>query len=123
MLTRLLTALLALASGAGIGLVLTFTHRQFGVEPFGVPVPLGLIGALAVVGALVFGIRLGFEDRVATLAAGAGVVAMSIVLAFPIGAGTVLLLDDLIGYAWAVGPAVLTLAAVFLPFPPAVRPR
>lgn len=118
--TRILTALLAFATGVGVGTVLTFTHRQYVVEPFGVPVPLGLIGALAVVAALLIGIRLGFDDRVAVLLAGAGVVVASIVLAFPVGAGSVLLLDDPIGYAWAVGPAVLTLGAVLWP---AARPR
>jgi len=115
MATRLVAALLAFATGAGIGLVLTFTHRQYVLEPFGVPVPLGLIGALAIVAALLVGIRLGFGDRVAVLLAGAGVVVAATVLAFPVGAGSVLLFDDPIGYGWAIGPAVITLAAVFWP--------
>lgn len=115
--TRLLTGLLAFAAGAGIGLVLTFTHRQYVVEPFGLPVPLGLIGALAIVAGLLVGIRLGFGDRVAVLLAGAGVVAAATVLAFPVGAGSVLLLDDPIGFGWAIGPAVITLGAVLWPVP------
>lgn len=113
--TRVLSGLLAFGTGAGVGAVLTFTHRQFVVSPFGIPVPLGLLGALAIVAALLVGIRLAFADRAAVLVAGAGVIGAATFLAFPIGAGSVLLLDDAIGYAWAVGPAVVTLATVLWP--------
>jgi len=51
-LTRVLSGLLCFAIGAGIGVVLTFTHRAYLVELGGVPVPLGLVGALAIVAAL-----------------------------------------------------------------------
>lgn len=113
--TRILSGLLAFATGAGVGLVLTFTHRQYVLDVLGVPVPLGLIGALAIVAALLVGIRLAFDDRTAVLVAGAGVVAAATLLAFPIGAGSVLVLDDATGFGWAVGPAAVTLAAALWP--------
>lgn len=118
-LTRVLSGLLCFAIGAGIGVVLTFTHRAYLVELGGVPVPLGLLGALAIVAALLIGMRLGFGDRAAVFVAGCGVVLASVVLAFPVGAGSVLVLADPIGYAWALGPALITLATVFWPSPPA----
>lgn len=117
---RILTLVLAFATGAAIGFVLTFTHRQYVVETLGVPVPLGLLGGLAIVAALLAGMRLAFAERAAPLAAGAGVVLASAVLALPAYSGSVLVVDDPIGAAWALGPAIIALVVVAWP---ARRPR
>ncbi len=117
MIARLLTLLLAAVVGAAIGFVLTFTHRQYVVDVGGVGIPLGVIAALAIVAALLIGMRLVFADRAAPLAGGAGVVLATALLALPAANGSLLVLDDPVGYAWAVGPAALTLAVVVWPTP------
>jgi len=115
MITRVLTLVLSFATGAGVGFVLTFTHRQYIVELGDLPVPLGLIGGLAIVAALLAGMRLAFGDRLAALAAAAGVVLASVVLILPTRAGSALVLEDPISYTWAIGPTVI--AAVIVGWP------
>ena len=115
MITRVLTLVLSFATGAGVGFVLTFTHRQYIVEVGDLPVPLGLIGGLAIVAALLAGMRLAFGDRLAALVAAAGVVLASVVLILPTRGGSALVLEDPISYAWAIGPTVI--AAVIVGWP------
>jgi hypothetical protein len=120
-IARVLSLVLSFVTGAGVGFVLTFTHRQYLVEFGDVPVPLGLIGALAIVAGLLAGMRLAFGDRLAPLAAAVGLVVASLVLVLPSRAGSVLVLEDPIGYAWALGPAVIALVVIGWPAPR--RPR
>jgi hypothetical protein len=120
MITRILTLILAFVTGAGMGFVLTFTHRQYVVELGGVHVPLGLIGGLAIVAALLVGIRLAFGDRFAALFAAAGVVLASVALILPARGGSALVLEDPISYAWAIGPTVI--AALVIGWPVRRRP-
>ncbi|HWH97962.1 MAG TPA: PIG-L family deacetylase, partial [Pseudolysinimonas sp.] len=85
---RIFSLVLAFAAGAGIGFVLTFVHGQYLVAWAGLVVPFGLIGALAVVAALLAGMRLAFEERVAPIVAAAGVIFGSAVLVLPGGDGS-----------------------------------
>ncbi|MGB3911798.1 MAG: hypothetical protein WBL06_15130 [Pseudolysinimonas sp.] len=114
---RAFTLVLAFAAGAGMGFVLTFTHRQYIVDLAGIPVPLGLIGGLAVVAALLTGMRLAFGERIAPLAAAAGVILGSAILALPGSSGSLFVPDDPVGYGWAVGPTALAILIIGWPQP------
>ena len=109
----LLSSLFALLVGIVVGVITTFTHRQF--------LPWGLVGGLLVVVALVVGFRLVFDSRVVGAAAAVGVVAASLVLALPGAGGSVLVVDDLPGWIWALGPAILAAIALVWPRPRARR--
>lgn len=116
MIARIISAVLAFAVGGAVGFVLTFTHRQYVVGG----VPWGLIGALAIVAALLVGMRFAFADRIAPVAAGAGVLGATALLATRSVGGSVLVADDVLGYVWAIGPAAITLVVALVRAP---RPR
>jgi hypothetical protein len=102
---------------AGVaGLVTTFTHAQLA--------PWGLVAGLAIAVAVVLGLRLVFASRVVGAAAGLGFVVGTALLAFPAAGTPMLTLNGPLGCIWAVGPAVLALVAVAVPWPeaPARRP-
>ncbi len=114
---RVVTIVLAVVTGTAIGFVLTFTHRQYQVELAGIPVPLGLLGGLAIVAALLIGMRLAFGDRIAPLAAGLGVVAAIGILGIPQPNGSTVYANDAIDYVWVLAPTVIAAAVVFWPEP------
>lgn len=114
LLARAGVALLAFAVGALVGVVTTFTHRQLP--------PWGLLAGLAIVAALLAGIRLAVPGRLATAAAGLGVVAAVGFLALQSAGGSVLVADDPLGLVWAIGPALIAVVAVAWPRP-GVRPE
>lgn len=123
---RAFTVVLALFVGAGVGFVLTFTHRQYVVPVAGIPVPFGLIGGLAIIAALLVGMRLAFGERIAPLAAGLGIVGAIGVLGIPLPSGSTLYAGDAIDYVWILAPTVIAAAVVFWPEPrrrPVVRPE
>lgn len=113
--SRAFTLVLAFVTGAGTGFVLTFIHGHYVVEWGEVPVPLGLIGSLAIVAALLAGMRLAFAERGAPIAAALGVIAGTAVLTLPGNSGSLFLPDDPAGYIWAVGPAVLAIVIIAWP--------
>lgn len=106
-LTAALASLFALLIGGTVGFLATFTHRQ--------AAPWGLLAGLAVIAALVAGFRLVFDSRAIAAAAGIGAVAATAVLMLPGAGGTVFVVGDPLGYAWALGPALLTAAIVLWP--------
>lgn len=112
---RVFTIVLASITGAGVGFVLTFTHRQYIVPVVGIPVPWGLIGGLAIVAALLVGMRLAFGDRIAPLAAGLAVVAAIAVLGLPLPSGSTLYANDAIDYVWILAPVLITAVVAFWP--------
>jgi hypothetical protein len=112
---RVFTLVLAFVTGAGTGFVLTFAHRQYVVEAAGLTVPLGLIGALAIVAALIAGMRLAFGERAAPIAGAAGVILGSAVLVLPGNSGSLFMPQDPVGYIWAVGPALLAIVIIGWP--------
>lgn len=105
----LLSSVFAILVGIVVGTITTFTHRQFA--------PWGLLAGLLVVVALVLGFRLVFGSRIVAVAAAVGVVAASATLALPGAGGSALVLNDLPGWIWAIGPAVLAAIAVAWPRP------
>ena len=117
-LTTAIAAVFAGAIGFAVGFVTTFTHRQFP--------PGGLIAGLVVILALVVGFRLVFGSRIIAAAAGLGIVAATVLLMLPGAGGTAFVVTgedgaDPLGYAWAIGPTVLSAAAVAWPRPRARR--
>lgn len=115
-LARGFTLVLAFATGAAMGFVLTFTHRQYQVELGPLTVPFGLIGGIAVVAALILGMRLAFGERVAPMAATAGVLAGAGVLVLPGNSGSLYLETDPLGYVWVLAPTVLAIVIIGWPF-------
>lgn len=102
-----LAALFALIIGFAVGFVTTFTHRQL--------VPWGLVGGLAVIAALVVGFRLVFDSRIIAAAAGLGAILATAALMLPGAGGTAFVIDDPLGYIWALAPTVLTAVIVLWP--------
>lgn len=114
---RVATAALAAATGGLIGFVLTFTHRQYQLDLAGIPVPLGLLGGLAIIAALLAGLRLAFGDRAAPFAAAAGVLAAIAVLGIPLPSGSTVYAGDALDYVWVLAPAVIAAIVVGWPDP------
>jgi hypothetical protein len=112
-ITVVLASLFALVIGVAAGFITTFTHR-------GVP-PWGLVAGLAIVAALVVGFRLVFASRIIGAAAAVGVIGSTALLMLPVSSGTAFVADDPIGYAWAIGPTVLSVMALAVPNPRARR--
>jgi hypothetical protein len=106
-LTVALASVFALAIGVAVGFVTTFTHHQY--------VPWGLVAGLVVIVALVAGFRLVFDSRVIAAASGVGAIAAIALLTLPGVGGSVLVLDDPIGYIWAIAPPVLVAGVVAWP--------
>ena len=114
-LARGFTIVLSFAVGAAMGFVLTFTHRQYLVEVGPATIPLGLIGGLAIVAALLAGMRLAFEERVPPTAAAAGLLAGAGILVLPGDNGSLYLETDPLGYIWVLGPTVLAIVIIGWP--------
>lgn len=113
--SRAFAFVLAFVTGAGTAFVLTFVHGHYVVEWGDVSVPLGLIGSLAVVAALLAGMRLAFAERAAPIAAAVGLIAGMVVLTLPGNSGSLFLPDDPAGYIWAIGPTVLAIVVIAWP--------
>ena len=116
-LARGFTLVLAFATGAAMGFVLTFTHRQYLVEIGPLTIPLGLIGGLVIVGGLLAGMRLAFGERLSPILAAAGVMLGAGVLVLPGANGSLYLETDPLGYVWVLGPTVLALVIIGWPAP------
>ena len=103
-----LASVFGIVIGGAVGLVTTFTHHQFA--------PWGLIRGLLVVGALIAGFRLIFASRVIAAASALGVLGATAALVLIPGAGgTALVVDDVIGWIWAIAPTVIAVAVVVWP--------
>jgi hypothetical protein len=111
--TIALASLFAFVIGVAVGFITTFTHR-------GLP-PWGLVAGLAIVVAVVLGFRLVFASRIIGAAAAVGVIGATALLMLPGAGGTAFVIGDPIGYAWAVGPTVLSAVALAWPNPAARR--
>ena len=114
-ITVVLASTFALVIGVAVGFITTFTHR-------GLP-PWGLLAGFAIILAVVLGFRLVFASRIIGAAAAVGAVGATALLMLPGAGGTAFVLDDPIGYAWAIGPSVLAVGALVWPNPVAGRDR
>ena len=103
---RIVTLLIAAALGLFAGALLTAAH-QASITIAGVPVPWGLIAGLVIIAALLIGLRVVFESRTVALAAGAGFLVASALLALQSAGGSVLVADNAAGYVWTFGPALI----------------
>jgi len=115
-LARGFTLVLSFAAGAAIGFVLTFTHRQYLVEVGPATIPLGLIGGLAIVVALLAGMRLAFQERLAPMLAAAGLLVGAGILVLPGNNGSLYLETDPLGYIWVLTPTILAIVIIGWPF-------
>jgi hypothetical protein len=91
------------------GIVTTFTHAQLA--------PWGLIAGLGIALALALGFRLVFDSRIVGAASGLGFVVGTVLLAFPAAGAPMFVVTGPIGWIWAIGPALLALIAVVIPWP------
>ncbi|HEY4152570.1 MAG TPA: hypothetical protein VGM38_04555 [Pseudolysinimonas sp.] len=102
-----LSSVFAVLVGIVVGVITTFTHSLLA--------PWGLVVGLAIVAALIGGFRLVFGSRVVGAAAALGIVGAAAALALPGAGGTVLTLDGVSGWVWALGPVVIALIVLLLP--------
>ncbi|WP_010206132.1 PIG-L family deacetylase [Salinibacterium sp. PAMC 21357] len=111
---RIVLAIVATAVGALVGLVLTAVH-QSAITLWGVRVPWGIIAAVALTTALILGLRLIYDTRVAPGFASLGVLAMSALLATAMPGGTILIPGNVSGYVWTFAPVLIILVVVGWP--------
>lgn len=105
---------LALVVGVFAGGVTTFVHRQWVLPVGAVPVPIGLLAGTAILVCVTAGFRLAFGRPVAVGSALGTVLAIG-VLALPGAGGSVVVLGDALGWAWAIAPTVLLVLVVVWP--------
>ncbi len=105
---------LALVVGAIYGTLGTVGHRQ--VWQVGeVRLPWGLVLALVGVAALLVAFRTIGGGRLVAAVAGLGVILMVGLLTLPGPGGSVLVVGDLTGTVWSIGPALVTVFVVAWP--------
>lgn len=100
-------SLLAAVLGVVVGVITTFTHRQWE--------GLGVVAGLAIVAALLAGLRLIFDSRTVAAAAAIGVLAALALLTMPGAGGSVLVVDEPVGWVWAYGAPLLAATVVVWP--------
>jgi len=113
-LERVVLALASIAVGALVGVVLTAVHQST-LTIAGVQVPWGIIAAIALTTALILGLRLIYDTRVAPGFASLGVLVMSALLANTTPGGTVLIPGNVTGYTWTFAPVLIVLLVVGWP--------
>ncbi|MBH0099547.1 PIG-L family deacetylase [Salinibacterium sp. NSLL150] len=111
---RIILALVSLALGALVGLVLTAVHQSaFTIGD--VRVPWGIVVSVTLVTALILGLRLIYDTRVAAGFASLGVLVMSAILAAAMPGGTILIPANVAGYVWTFAPVLVVLIVVGWP--------
>lgn len=110
-----IAAVLALIVGVFVGGITSFTHRQWPIELGGGRFPLGLVVGILIVAAVVVGVRLAFGSRVIALGAAIGVIAAIAVLGSRGPGGSVVIVQDWVGWTWVATPVLVALIAVALP--------
>ncbi|MGH1551187.1 DUF6113 family protein [Leifsonia poae] len=113
MLSRIVSAVLLVLTGALFGVIGTIAHQSS--VTWGVSIPLGLIGALAAFAALLIGLRLLGHSRLPALLAALGAIAVILLFTQQSAGGSVLIPNNLAGQVWLVGPIVI--AAIVLAWP------
>ncbi|RDV44438.1 hypothetical protein DOE76_11750 [Leifsonia sp. ku-ls] len=113
MLSRIVSAVLLVLAGAVFGAIGTVAHQL--TVTWGVPVPLGLIGALLAYTALLVGLRLLGNSRLPALLAALGAIAVILLFTQQSAGGSVLIPNNLLGQIWLVAPILV--AAVVIAWP------
>ena len=114
MLSRIVSAVLLVLTGAVFGAIGTVAH-QSSVTWGGVPIPLGLIGSLLAFAALLTGLRLLGHSRLPALLAALGAIAVILLFTQSSAGGSVLIPNNLAGQAWLVGPILIAAIAIAWP--------
>lgn len=117
--SRVLTLVGSFLIGALYGALATTGHRHAATIG-GVSIPWGLVLALLGVGALLVAVRIA-AGRAAAIAASLGLIIMVAVFTLPGLGGTVLVVGDLTGTIWSIGPALIAVLVVAWPKMPAAR--
>ncbi len=112
--SRIGSIVLAAVIGAITGATVTVAH-QASAEFAGVTVPWGIIAALTIVFCLLAGLRLVFGTRVVAAAAAIGVVVSTLVLASRSSGGSVLVPDNVVGYALLAGITLIVVVTLAWP--------
>lgn len=111
---RVMLAFLSLVLGALVGLVLTAVHQSaFTIGD--ARIPWGIVASVTLVTALILGLRLIYDTRVAAGFASLGVLLMSALLAAVMPGGTILIPANVAGYVWTFAPVVVVLVVVGWP--------
>ncbi|MBH0010082.1 PIG-L family deacetylase [Salinibacterium sp. SWN1162] len=111
---RVILALVSLVLGALVGVVLTAVHQStFALGD--VRIPWGVVVSVTLVTALILGLRLIYDTRVAAGFASLGVLVMSAVLASVMPGGTILIPANTAGYVWTFAPVLVVLIVVGWP--------
>lgn len=113
MLSRIVSAVLLVLAGAVFGAIGTVAHQV--TVTWGVPLPLGLIGALLAYTALLVGLRLLGHSRLPALLAALGGIAVVLLFTQQSAGGSVLIPNNLLGQVWLVAPILI--AAVVIAWP------
>ncbi|MGV8875969.1 MAG: PIG-L family deacetylase [Rhodoglobus sp.] len=111
---RVVLAVASTAIGALVGVVLTAVHQST-IVLFGARLPWGIIAALALTTALIVGLRLIYDTRVAPGFAALGMLAMAGLLATAMPSGTILIPANAAGYIWTFAPVLIVLVVVGWP--------
>ncbi len=101
--SRVVACVLAVLMGAALGGIGTVNH-QWG---YSAGFPLGVIAALALVAALVTGLRLVFATRIVAFFASVGILVSLVVLTVGGPGGSVLVPANGAGYGWSYGAAAI----------------
>ena len=107
LLSLIFAGVLVLLLGAALGLLGTIGHQY---AP-----PIGILLSLAAVAGLIVGLRLIYDGRTIPLLAALGVLGAEAALAMPGMGGSVLIPDNVIGYAWTLGPVLIAVIALGWP--------
>lgn len=111
---RVVTAVLTFVLGLIYGMIGTVAHSVV-VHLGPVPVPYGIVLALVGVLAMLVGLRLVFDERLPSFAAGIGVVAVVVLFSFRSVGGSVLIAQGALGLIWLFG--VPLVVAIVLAWP------
>jgi N-acetyl-1-D-myo-inositol-2-amino-2-deoxy-alpha-D-glucopyranoside deacetylase len=112
---RVFSVILALVVGLCVGALLTVAHQATAIVA-GASLPVGVAGGLAIIAALLVGLRLVFGTRTVPGAAALGILISIGVLSLQSSGGSVLVPEGTAGYVWTIAPTLI--AVVALGWPP-----
>ncbi|MCU1514879.1 MAG: hypothetical protein JWO10_1969 [Microbacteriaceae bacterium] len=112
--THVLAYILALVVGLSIGGIATVNH-QLSTVASGITVPWGIIVSIAIIAALLVGLRIVFPGRIVTGIAAIGVLVAIAALSLVDSGGTVIVPANAAGYTLTYGPVVIAMVVLAWP--------